>query len=261
MKAELHAVREGSGEPLVLLHPVGLDLQCWDQVAAGLRSDFEIVRLDLPGHGGSGDADPGMTLSGYAEAVAFTLERLGIARAHIAGLSFGGMVAQTLAIEHQGICASLIAAASSCTVPEQMRAARAERGRLALRDGMAAVVPATLERWFTADFIGAGRAEPTRLRLLQQSVQGWYCAWEAISRLHTLPGLGSLKIPCLCIAGELDQATPVDAVRQVAQAVSGARLEVLGGAPHMMQIECAGAFTRVVQEFLSPRAAARAARR
>lgn len=246
-------MREGSGQPLVLLHPVGLDHTCWDEVAALLRSDFELVRLDLPGHGSSCAADPGMTLSGYAETVAFTLEHLGITRAHIAGLSFGGMVAQTLAIEHRQLCTSLIAAGCPCTIPEEARAARAERGRLALREGMAAVVPATLERWFTAGFIRAGRAEPTRSKLLQQSVQGWQAVWEAISRLDTVSGLRDLKIPSLCIAGELDQATGVEAVRQMAQSIDGARFEVLSGAPHMMQIECPGAFTRIVQDFLSQR--------
>lgn len=234
----------------MLLHPVGLDLTCWDQVAALLRSDFEIVRLDLPGHGGSVDAEPGMNLSGYAEAVAFTLQQLGIKHAHIAGLSFGGMVAQTLAIEHQGLCASLIAAGCSCTIPDEARAARAERGRLALREGMAAVVSSTLERWFTADFIRAGRAEPTRGKLLRQSVQGWHAAWEAISRLNTEAGLQDVNIPCLCIAGELDQATGVEAVRLMAQSITDAKFEVLSNAPHMMQIECADAFVGAVRDFL-----------
>jgi 3-oxoadipate enol-lactonase len=251
VRAELHAVREGSGEALVLLHPVGLDVACWEEIAAVLRSDFEVVRLDLPGHGSSCDADPGLNLRGYAEAVGFTLDRLGIVAAHIAGLSFGGMVAQTLAIEHPEMCASLIAAGCPCTMPAEARPARAERGRLALREGMAAVVPSTLERWFTADFIRAGRAEPTRRKLLRQSAQGWHTAWEAISRLDTLPGLKGLTLPCLCIAGELDQAAGVEAVRLIAQSIPGARFEVLSSAPHMMQLECPAAFTRIVREFLA----------
>jgi 3-oxoadipate enol-lactonase len=176
---------------------------------------------------------------------------LGITRAHIAGLSFGGMVAQTLAIEHQGMCASLIAAACSSTIPEEARAARAERGRLAIREGMSTVVPSTLERWFTADFIRAGGADPTRHKLLQQNVQGWHAAWEAISRLDTVPGLRDLKIPCLCIAGELDQATAVAAVRLMTQSIDGAKFEMLSGAPHMMQIECPDALAGIVREFLS----------
>jgi pimeloyl-ACP methyl ester carboxylesterase len=246
----LNVARTGMGPTLVLLHPVGLDLSCWDEVSAHLAPKFDVLRIDLPGHGESPEAEAGITLSEYTAAVRHTLKLAGVQRAHVAGLSFGGMIAQTLAIEHPEICTALIAAGCPCTVPEEARAARAERGRLALREGMAAVIPSTLERWFTPDFLAAGGAESTRRRLLKQSVSGWHLAWQAISRLHTEPRLAGLALPTLCIAGERDQATSVDAVRHVAECIPGARLEIIAGAPHMMSIEAAKPLSHVVLNFL-----------
>jgi pimeloyl-ACP methyl ester carboxylesterase len=115
---------------------------------------------------------------------------------------------------------------------------------------MAAVVPVTLERWFTPEFLAAGGAEATRSRLLRQDVEGWHAAWEAISRLHTEPRLRELALPSLCIAGERDQATGVDAVGHMARHIRGARLEVLAGAPHMMSIECPESLSAVLRRFL-----------
>jgi pimeloyl-ACP methyl ester carboxylesterase len=249
MAMTLHFEREGNGQTLVLLHPVGLDLCCWDEVATRLASSCEVLRMDLPGHGRSPDAEPGMTLSDYAAAVRRTLALAGVPCAHVAGLSFGGMIAQTLAIEHADSCASLIAAGCPCTIPADARAARAERGALAAREGMGAVIPSTLERWFTPAFLAAGGAESTRQRLLRQRVSGWRVAWEAISNLDTEPRLRDLTLPALCVAGERDQATPVEAVAHLARCIPGARLQVLAGAPHMMSIESAPALSDVLSRF------------
>jgi pimeloyl-ACP methyl ester carboxylesterase len=95
----LHHVRRGSGEPLVLLHPLGGELVVWEPVLERLAAEREVIALDMPGFGGSpalmnGD-EP--TPAALAAGVGAFLDSLGVSDAHIAGNSLGAWVAIELA--------------------------------------------------------------------------------------------------------------------------------------------------------------------
>jgi len=95
----LNYVRRGSGEPLVLIHPLGAELVVWDPVMERLSRDRDVIAVDLPGFGHSpglhnGDSPTPHVLAGT---VASLLDDLGVARAHAAGISLGGWVALELA--------------------------------------------------------------------------------------------------------------------------------------------------------------------
>jgi 3-oxoadipate enol-lactonase len=241
---------DGEGPPLVLLHPIGLDLTCWEPMMESLGTARTIIRIDHRGHGLSAPTDPDPTLRDYAQDVHNLLSGLGIAHAAVAGLSFGGMVAQTLALDFPEDVSSLVVAGCPTTFPdENVRALVRQRGSDAL-DGMEAVIPATLERWFTADFIEAGKAEPTRERLRKDDPKEWAAAWTAISQIDTLPRLHEISVPTLCVAGEADKAAPPAVLKSIADAISGAQLAVLPGVPHMMQIEKAELFGEATRSFL-----------
>lgn len=240
----------GDGPAVVLLHPVGLDMTCWHDVAGRLQSRFRVVMLDLRGHGASPPADAGMTLADYAADVRHTLAAAGIDRSAIVGLSFGGMVAQAFALDYPETVTQLVVAACPSTLPDEARTALAARGRAGAEHGMASLVEGTLERWFTPGFIEKGGALAVRDRLLRTDSGAWDSAWQAISRIDTRPRLGEIAVPTLCIAGELDPASPPAALAAIAERVPGARLDVMNGAPHMMQIECPAAFADLLDQFL-----------
>lgn len=246
----LHSKSVGDGPVVVLLHPVGLDLTCWDSVVERLKSQFRMVTLDLRGHGDLPAVDLGMTLSDYAADVHHTLDQTGIPRSAVVGLSFGGMVAQTLALDHPGTVSRLVLAGCTSTLPEQARPVLAARGRAAVENGMASVVEETLARWFSSDFIARGSAEAVRARLLRTEPSAWESAWSAISRVETYPRLSEISVPTLCIAGEADLAAPPAVLEAIARRVPGAELVMLPGAPHLMQEECPAAFTTELQRFL-----------
>ncbi|MGH2782135.1 MAG: alpha/beta fold hydrolase [Thermoleophilaceae bacterium] len=95
----LNHVRRGSGEPLVLIHPLGGELVVWEPVLGRLASEREVIAVDLPGFGGSPPLVNGApaTPQVLARAVASFLDEIGIGRAHVAGNSLGGWVALELA--------------------------------------------------------------------------------------------------------------------------------------------------------------------
>jgi 3-oxoadipate enol-lactonase len=135
-------------------------------------------------------------------------------------------------------------------MPKEARETILDRGREAEEGGMEAVVATTLDRWFTPAFRSSPAVEKVRDRLLTDSVFGWAAAWEAITEHDALAGLRRIKVPTLVIAGEKDLATPLEAKQALADAISGARLEVMKGAPHIMQIECEAQFGDLVVDFL-----------
>jgi 3-oxoadipate enol-lactonase len=247
----LHHVVDGAGPSLLLLHPVGLDLTCWDEIAWRCLRQFRVIRVDLAGHGRSPLPAPGYALADYARDVGLLLREQSSGPAAVVGSSFGGMVAQALAIEHSDLVNNLVLCGCPNEFSDEARPTIADRGAAAERGGMEAVLDATLQRWFTPSFIASGATRPVRQRLLSNDPRGWATAWRAISRLNTTKGLRQLKLATCCIAGELDVSVPPEAVRRLCSQICGGKLVVLPAAPHMMHLEQPDQFAMVVLDFLT----------
>jgi 3-oxoadipate enol-lactonase len=246
----------GEGPPVVLLHPVGLDATFWGGLPKRLARRYRVVAVDLAGHGRSPHvARPGRMAAHVAD-VAGLVEKIGGGPAVLVGVSFGGMIAQELALARPDLVAALVLAGCPGAIPAAGRAAILERGRAAEAGGMAAVAEATLARWFTPGFLGSAAVARVRARLLADDPSDWAATWEAVAGHDALGRLGAVRVPALVIAGEEDAATPFAAKQALAAALPGGRLQVLPGAPHMMQIECEAEFAAAVEGFLTERGAA-----
>ena len=260
MAAESHAdsrklacAAQGSGpDELVLLHPVGLDhtfMVPWlEQAARGHR----VIGIDLRGHGASPPASGHVPLDDYVADIHAAMAAHCAGPATVLGLSFGGMLAQLVALAQPDSVARLVLCGCPGGFAAEVRPVLRERGLAAERDGMAGVVDATIERWFTPPFRSSAPVERVRTRLLADDVASWSAAWHAISTFDALSRLRTIKVPTLVVAGECDAATPIAVATTLAQAIPEARLAVLPGAPHMMQIETRDAFNAVVGDFLAP---------
>ena len=214
----------GEGPTVVLLHPVGLDSTCWGAQIAAFASCFQVLRVDLRGHGRSDTPPPPYSLSDYGADVHALLCELGLAPVHVLGLSLGGMVAQVLALEHPEDVRSLVLADTNSTLAAEARRAVAERGEAARRGGMSSILDDTLTRWFTPDFMGNEIVAQTRTRLLADDVEGWAAAWRAISELNTEQRLAEIRVPTLVIIGEKDLSVPVSRAREMADRIPRRRL-------------------------------------
>jgi 3-oxoadipate enol-lactonase len=245
----LHHRIVGRGPAVVLAHPVGLDQTFWGGLPDALALDHTVVTVDLRGHGGSGDAPRPGQMTAYRDDVASVLDRLGLGPATVVGVSFGGMIAQTLACHRPDLVAGLVLAACPGAMPLSARAAIVQRGMDAEQGGMSAVLAATLARWFTPA-AAPGLVERVAARLMANAPGNWAAAWEAISRHDALPGLARLHCPALVIAGECDAATPIEATHALAAAIPGSRHVVVTDAPHMLQLECEDRFASLVRGFL-----------
>ncbi|MFM0323511.1 alpha/beta fold hydrolase [Caballeronia glebae] len=248
---ELHCRIRGTGRDMVLLHPAGLDHAAMDALAVLAARTHRVVSMDLRGHGASPDARPGASIDEFADDVHATMARHCEGPAVVLGVSLGGMIAQALAWRHPESVSALVLCACTATFPEEVRDILRERGRVAERDGMSAVIEPTLDRWFTQGGRHGPFADHARERLMSDRVSNWSATWQAIAMHDMLPKLDALTAPTLVVAGESDAATPLAATRQLADAIPGARWLALQNAPHMMQMEDSAALHAAVMHFLA----------
>ncbi len=247
----LNGVVAGEGDGLVLLHPIGLDHSFWGGLPARLARHRRVLALDLRGFGGSPPGPGRMPIAAYAADVRAAMVQHGMERADVVGLSFGGLIAQTLALDFPHAVSRLVLCGCTAGIPPEARNVLRERGLAAERGGMEAVVPATIARWFTAGFADEPVVERVRARLRSDSVAAWSDGWHAIAEFDARPRLGRLEVPTLVVAGEVDAANTAAAAQALADAIPGARLVTLPGAPHMMQLEAEEAFADAVESFLA----------
>lgn len=226
---------------LVLVHGILADHRVWDAVAQRLSPRFRIVRYDVRGHGGS-SAPPGpYTMEQLADDVPAILDALGIAKAHFAGSSMGGMLGQQVGIRHGGRLLSLTLANTAA----QQGAPQAWQDRIdtARQSGIAPLADSTLQRWFTPAYLQSQPQEVARIRdiLLGTSVEGFAGCAAAVRDLANLQQLPQIRVPTLVIVGSEDKGTPPELGRQIAEAIPNARLVTLPAA-HQAAIEVPQAF-------------------
>jgi 3-oxoadipate enol-lactonase len=249
MTVELNHRIDGSGPRVLLLHAVGMDLTLLDALAAILSKEFTILRADLRGHGKSPYV-PAASLEDYADDVHALLAKLSFAPCAVAGFALGGMVTQALAVKYpQDVRALVIASCAHAQTPDSAKAL-ALRATDAQRDGMTAILDVTMRRWFTDPFIARGADAAVRQRLRTDDVRAWSDAFNAMANIDTAPRLKAIKVPTLCLVGEIDKSTPPPVVRAIADTIPGARFAILPGAPHMPFFEIPEETACVVGGFL-----------
>ena len=236
---------------LLLLGSLGSTAQVWAPQLPALAARFRVLRLDLPGHGGSPAPRPGagpLSIDDLVDAVTATLDALGAPPVHVAGVSLGGMVAMRLAAREPHRVRSLALVCTSAKLGP--REAWEERARTVREHGTAAVAEAVVGRWLTPGFAARNPALVAHLRAVVEGVdgEGYAACCEAIAAMDLTADLPGLAAPVLAVAGAEDPATPPEHLRAIAEAVPGARLEVVEGAAHVLPLDRPDVAVRLITE-------------
>lgn len=237
------------GAPVVAFSTsVGATLEMWDAQARALSECYRCLRYDTRGHGRSQVLDQPIAIDNLADDLAGLLDALGVAKAHIVGLSLGGMTAQAFGARYPERAESLTLMATSAYLPHGWD----ERATAVRANGMGAIVDAVLARWFTPEFAAAHPevVAPMRERFLQLDPRGYAVCCGAIRDMDLRPSNAAIKAPTLLIAGADDPATPAAMLEDIRTRIPHAELVVLPRAAHIPAVEQAGLVNRHLTTFL-----------
>jgi len=247
---ELHGP-EG-GPPVVFINGLLMDTTGWGLQLPLFRKYFRVLLYDCRGQGRS-DAPEGPYLPEQHEAdLLALLDALHIDRAHLVGLSNGGVIAMYVASAQPHRVARLVLADTYAYADAQMAAlldawlAALDTGGPTLRFDVA--TPWVWSRHFLAahaDVLATLRekAAGARVHAVRALIEG--------AKAVDLRGrLGNITAPTLILAGEEDVLTPAWRMREIAAAIPQATLITISGAGHALTIEQAALFTALAQEFL-----------
>lgn len=232
--------------PLVLSNSIGTTLELWDSQMPALLPAFRVLRYDQLGHGRS-DVPPGpYTVERLGRELLALLDELGIERASYCGLSLGGAVGMWLGANAPERVDHLVLAGTSAYFgpPERW----VERAALVRAEGTEPIADATMGRWFTAAFGGNG---PFREALVAIPREGYAACCDALRDWDFRADLGSIGAPTLVVVGSDDPATPPSDSQTIADGIAGARLTVVPGAAHLLNVEQPEAFDRALLAHLT----------
>jgi 3-oxoadipate enol-lactonase len=235
------------GTPIVFLHGVGSDKSVWAPQLAHFSKMRRAVAFDYPGYGESDPAPEGTTRDDYAAAIFAGMDTLGIGKAHICGLSLGGVIAIAMHALAPERCASLILADTFAVHPdgpgiyERSLAASADLRALAEARVDFLLAPGALDDVRTEVIETMTKIDPAAYRIGAKAV------WVADQRERA----AAIDVPALVIVGEADQPTPPALSRELAALIPGAKLATIAGAGHISNLERPAEFDRTVEEFIT----------
>jgi 3-oxoadipate enol-lactonase len=222
------------GQNVVYINSLGSDLRIWDGVVARLASaSFGALRFDLRGHGLSDLGTPPKLIADHAADLAAVMDAFGLGEAALCGVSVGGAVVLAFAAAQPARATRL----ALCNTGAKIGTAEIWNARIAAveRGGVATIADAVLERWFPPALRAADAPEVALARnMLSRTPATGYVATCAALRDSDLTEVArGVKVPALCVSGELDGSTPPAMLRELAGLVPGAAYHEIAGAGHL----------------------------
>jgi 3-oxoadipate enol-lactonase len=250
--ARIYWDEQGRGVPLLLIMGLGYASPLWHRTRPVLSQHFRTIAFDNRGVGLS-DVPPGpYSIATMASDAAAILDAAGIARAHIFGVSMGGMIAQEFTLQYPARTRSLIL---GCTSPGGPLTVRAESN----------VIDALFSRGMTPaqareailPFIYHASTPPERIeedvrvrQLWLPTPQGYMAQLQAILAWERYSRIAQITAPTLVIHGKSDALVPCGNGELIAKRIPGAKLVLLEHASHWFLTDQTRAAHKEILEFL-----------
>lgn len=233
-----HLVTGPEDAPVVVLsNSLGSTHRMWDAQADALAEHFRVVRYDTRGHGGSPVPDGPYSIDDLADDVVALLDTLGVEKAHVVGLSLGGMTGMRLAARNPERVDRLVVLCTGAHLTPS--SAWTDRAATVRSGGSAAVAEAVVQRWYTEGFREANPAvrKASEQMVADTPAEGYAGCCEVIAAMDLRADLPAIAAPTLAIAGEDDPATPPPHLAEIAETVQDGRLLVVPQSAHLANAE------------------------
>jgi pimeloyl-ACP methyl ester carboxylesterase len=257
---EIHYTEAGEGDPLLLIMGFGMPGEAWLGSLPFLQG-FRAIYYDNRGTGLSGRPAGPYTIASMAADAAGLLDHLGIARAHVYGISMGGMIAQELALARPEKIRSLVLGCTMCggtqskpAEPEVIETLLDVMSNMGKPDA-ATWVERQLPLLFAADWVAANPGIRDMLTMMVPLLpptppETAQLALAGIFEWGTYDRLPQIEAPTLVVHGDRDVIIPVENAYILAERIPGAKLHIVEGAGHGYPAQDPVGVHRVIVDFL-----------
>lgn len=249
-----HDWGSADSDPVVLVQGLGASARGWALQHGPFARRHRVIALDNRGTGRSSIPEEGFSLFDMADDVVAVMDDAGVDRAHVVGVSMGGIVAQILGVMHASRVSTLTLACTACRHADWRRDVLSDAASAVRARGIGALADEVLP-WLVGPRVrrrfGLWLDVFARV-LLQGDPEGFIRQVEAVL---AMPDdfrwqLERVTAPTLVLAGSQDLLTPVGDSEEIVEMVEHAEFTVISGAAHGAMAEAPHAFNRAVLEFL-----------
>ena len=255
MRVELYREEHGEGQPLLLITGLGYAIWSWQRQIPAWSQSFRVIAVENRGTGRSPKPPGPYSIEEMADDAA---EALAGRRAHVAGFSMGGYIAQTLALRHPQLVERLVLVCTGTGGPDNLTA---PAETISIWEANADRPPpefarATMPLSFAPGWTDEHPDEFERLladRLEYPTPpECWRAQYDACWRFVDLVSpIEEIDAPTLVVHGDADRIVPCENGVELARRIPGARFQRFAGGGHLFFLESAETFNRIVAEFLA----------
>jgi len=250
----IHYISEGSGEPIIFIHGVGLDHTIFKKQINYFSKDFRVIAYDMLGHGKSEKPNINYQLSYYVEQLNRLIIDLNLKNPHIVGFSMGAMVAQLFAIKYPYKLKKLcLLNAVAKRNPKQQKGvlSRVEQVK---KEGHHSTIDSALKRWFTEKYFTKHPdvIENIRTILSNNPFDAYLESYTlfSVSDKMLWPKLDKIKAPTLIITGEKDTGSTPEMSLMLGKKIQHSEVAILPNIKHMAPIEASESVNNIIENFL-----------
>ncbi|MFT7556931.1 MAG: pimeloyl-ACP methyl ester carboxylesterase [Planctomycetota bacterium] len=239
---------------VVLIHGIGLNRHLWADYVPALSVAYRVLNYDLFGYGDSRHPEQELSLSLLADQLCELLDELKIESCAIVGFSLGGMINRRFAMDYPARCWALVVLCSPHERSAEAQQLVEDRLRQTQTGGSAATLKASLQRWFTKDFLA------TEVEIIDR-VSGWVLAADprifSESRYILARGVRELLRPepplvlsTLVMTCELDSGSTPEMSFAIAAEIAGSKTAIVPDLQHLGMLEQPELFIEPIRAFL-----------
>ncbi|MGF6744276.1 alpha/beta fold hydrolase [Paraburkholderia atlantica] len=249
-KRVAHYLEQGTGEPLVLIHGVGMQALAWYPQIEALSSEFRVISVDMPGHGRSDPLEPGVGLQQFVEWAASFIEALDMGPVNLGGHSMGSLIAAGIAVTRPDLVKRVAVLNGVYRRTAQARVAVLSRAA-ELRSG-AVDVATPMQRWFTAEESQRVAAQRVESWLKSVDLCGYATAYTAFANGDDVyaEGWNTITCPALVLTGSDDPNSTPAMATQMAQAARRGHAVVIDNERHMVNLTAPREVNRALRAWL-----------
>lgn len=229
---------EGSGETLVFIHGLSDSLLYWEYLASNLKDQYQVLRVDLRGHGESELKDDELTIGLFADDLHSLLRELNIGKVGLIGFSLGSAVALDFAIRYPQMVSSLVLMSSFYRVDEHLENIF-NQFKNALDNGFGDFYDLILPMVLCPDVINDNLENLEALKefaLLSVNTQAYIQACDAGLDFDVEDKLSQIDVPTLILAGKYDEITVLESQKELQRKITNSKLIVFDNVKHNLLV-------------------------